>query len=155
MNVVAGSKITEIGAKYINPNTHTVVPGKVYHTEFTVGGLRTVFPGWENEFISNLRADMASEGHRVEYIEIRDKYITVQWTAYPSLTGTNFQPQVAPIVVYAVILGIIAIIALYFIVEGLRETKELVNTVGDSSEKTALSMGALVVGALVLVLLLR
>jgi len=156
MTFTSGNKISESGAKYINPRTHAVVPGKTYHTEYTVGGWNTLIPGWQDRLVSDIRNQMTADGHRLEYIELRDKYVTIQWTAFPALAGSLFTPTAIPaVVVYAVIVGIIAIIALYLIVTGIRETKELVEVAGSNTQNTAISLGALVVGALILIAILR
>jgi hypothetical protein len=105
---VFGTKYSSSSRRVLEQGA-TVVPGVVYESNYTVEGIRTLFPGWENEAINRVVSDLASGGAEVLYADINERTVTIQYRY--ALRYGEFQASVFPVAIAVYALAAVVITA--------------------------------------------
>jgi len=128
--------------------------GRFYESVYSVGGIRTVFPGWEQEAINSIRVNVESNpGCYVNYIYMEpNNQVVVQWSynyayyvAEMRAAGYDAVPVVVPLAAYAVAIGVLVVIGLYLLSQMMSTVKEILV---DSKEQVDLITWAIIIIAL-------
>ncbi len=122
--------------KEINPigNTTPMEDGRFYESTYSVGGIRSIFPGWEEEAINNIRASIESHpGCYVNYIYMQPNnvvvvqwyYSSIQYAADMRAAGYYAIPAVVPLAAYVVAAAALIVIGLYLTSQIISTIKEI------------------------------
>jgi len=153
-----GEDVCESGSacdvNYIDSNT-PMESGKYYEAVYNVSGIRTVFPGWEQDCIDSIVSTVESNpGCYVQYIHLNpDNTVRVQWlydyVAYAEsmrASGADVaQPKAVPVVVWVVVAAVLSIIALWLISVIVGQIKEIV---AEGGEELDIMMWAVLIVAI-------
>jgi len=147
-----GTPVVAKGTKNIS-QSYTMVPGMCYESVYSVGGLRTFFPGWEQEAISNIRDAIENnpnfpQGTCVtKYIRVEeDGTCVAQWKYNPIDTTT----LVIPAIVGYIVLAVAAAIIVYLVWQVTESVKEIL-TSENPNTRYAIIVAGVVAAAVLLV----
>jgi hypothetical protein len=153
MTVSYGSKQSTLFARDL-PDNATMDPGKTYHAEFTVEGIRTLIPGWESDVINNIRDSCYREGMEITYIDVDSDNHTATVQYKLANTG-NATAMIAPVVI-AIIYIIAIVVGIYLISLTLNGgVKELSNTMTDNPMITPIIYGSVALALIVALIYLK
>ena len=151
--VAYGSKQSTIFARDL-PDNASMEFGKTYHAEFSVEGIRTLIPGWENDAINNMRESCYREGMEITYIDVdSDSHTgTVQ---YRLMNTGNATAMIAPVVI-AIIYIIAIVVGIYLISLTLTGgVKELSTVMTDNPMMTPIIYGGVALALIVAFIYLK
>lgn len=125
-------------------------PGKTYHAEFEIQGIRTLLPGWENDVINTVRESVYRENCEITYIDV-DSANHSAVVQYKLMETGNATAMVFPVLAVLSIVYIITIVVgIYLISLTLVGTvKEISNVVAENPIMTPIIMGVIAIAVLI------
>lgn len=157
--IAYGSKQSTLFARDL-PEGSVVEPGKIYHAEYKVEGIQTLFPGWENAAVDRMNSAILQQGCEPVYLDVdsENQTITMQFRRMDQARATFFGVDDI-IVVYAVC--IIAITAAVVIgawllsVTMVGAAKELSTVISDNPMMTPIIYGGVALALIVALIYLK
>ena len=125
-------------------------PGRVYHAEFEIKGIRTIFSGWEIDAINTIRESVYREGCEITYINVdsANHSATVQ---YKLMETGNATAMVFPILAVLSIVYIITIVVGIYLISLtlVGAVKELGKGISENPILSPIVLGIIAIAVLI------
>lgn len=149
MTIGYGSQVSTFGARDMSTDD-VMQPGSIYSANYTISGIKSYLPGWEDEAIISLRNGMESQGFEIVYIGVDsdNNGIDVQWRL--PYTG-DAQSMAFPVILvyYVAAIVIVAIVAYLLIITLVGAVKEVSAIITENPTMIPIIYGGLAILGLI------
>jgi hypothetical protein len=154
--VAYGSKQSTLLSREVSEDTQ-MEPGKVYHAEFAVEGIRTLLPGWESDVLNSIYDSLSQKHCEAVYIDVDSQNMsaTVQYrlTSTGNATALFFDPITIGLVVLFVATVVLGIYLISLTLTG--GVKELSTVMTDNPTMTPIIYGGVALALIVAFIYLK